>query len=186
MQEVKEARSIKNKLTGEKITFLETSRETDGDYEYIEVDLPPAGEGPPLHFHNNFEEQFEVRDGQLKVTKGKEEHILTQGDKMTVAKETHHTFSNASDKNPVTFRVKITPAHQFEESMRILYGLVEDGEVDDKGVPKNKTYAAIALDMQDSRVVKMPFFLKYFINHLAKKGKQKGIDQELIEKYAKD
>ncbi|WP_017187363.1 cupin domain-containing protein [Alkalibacillus haloalkaliphilus] len=124
MQEVKEARSITNKLTCEKITFLKTSRQTGGNYEYIEVDLPPAGEGPPLHFHKNFEELFEVRDGQLKVTKGKEEHILNQGDKMTVAKETHHTFSNASDKNPVTFRVKITPAHQFEESMRILYGLM--------------------------------------------------------------
>ncbi|GAA0453534.1 cupin domain-containing protein [Alkalibacillus silvisoli] len=183
MQELKAGRSITHKFTKERITFLKTSRETEGAYEYIEVDLPPAKEGPGLHYHNNFEEEFEVIDGKLKVTIAEEDHVLQQGETKTITKETNHTFSNASEEQSVTFRVKITPAHQFEESMRILYGLMEDGKTNDKGVPNNKTYAAIALYMQDSRVVRMPFLLKYFLNYLAKKGKKKGVDKELIEKY---
>ncbi|WP_228547532.1 cupin domain-containing protein [Filobacillus milosensis] len=63
MTTLKAAETITHKFTGERITFLETSADTDGAYEYIEVFLPPGGEGPPLHYHMKFEEEFEVRRG---------------------------------------------------------------------------------------------------------------------------
>lgn len=185
MSEVKEGRSITHKFTGERITFLETSDETDGAYEYIEVFLPPGGEGPPLHYHKNFEESFEVLEGELKILFGEGEKVLKAGDTLVVPKETNHTFLNASEEHTVTFRVKIEPAHQFEQSMRILYGLIEDGKTNEEGLPHNKIHAALILDMQDSRVVKLPFLLKLLLNYLAKKGRKKGIDQELIQTYAK-
>ena len=50
-------RTVKHKVTGEQITFLETADETQGKYLYIEVALPPQGDGPPLHSHDEFEEE---------------------------------------------------------------------------------------------------------------------------------
>ena len=71
-------RTVKHQITGEQITFLETAEETLGKYLYIEVALPPQGDGPPLHSHDEFEEEFEVVSGQLTVTLGKEQYVLFQ------------------------------------------------------------------------------------------------------------
>ncbi|MEK5276651.1 MULTISPECIES: hypothetical protein [Paenibacillus] len=68
--------TVKNKVTGEQITFLETAKDTNGEYLLIEVALPPFGKGPPLHIHDQFEEQFEVITGKLTVTLGKTKHVL--------------------------------------------------------------------------------------------------------------
>lgn len=185
MTVVSESKTITHKFTGEKITFLETSQNTNGDYEYIEVFLPPSGEGPPLHMHQNFEEKFEVIEGELQVQNGNGSKILAVGEELVIPKGTPHRFLNASSQKPVTFRVRITPAHQFEESMRILYGLMEDGKTDEKGFPNDRIHIALILDMQDSQVVELPFILKLLMKRLVKKGKKKGIDQELINKYAR-
>ena len=56
-------RSVKHQITGEQITFLETAEETKGKYLYIEVALPPQGDGPPLHSHDECEEEFELISG---------------------------------------------------------------------------------------------------------------------------
>ncbi|KQX51357.1 MULTISPECIES: cupin domain-containing protein [unclassified Paenibacillus] len=180
---VKDTRSITHKFSGERITFLETGEETNGDYEYIEVLLPSSSGGPPLHYHMNFKESFEVLGGELKVVEGKKEIILRKGDTLTVPKGTHHTFLNASNENEVTFRVKIEPAHNFEKSMRILYGLIGEGKANEVGMPHDKIHGALILDMSDSRYVAMPFFVKYLLKRLAQKGYKKGIAQELINKY---
>ncbi len=45
-------RTVSNQVTGEKITFLETAKDTNGVYLFIEVALPPHGKGPPLHIHD--------------------------------------------------------------------------------------------------------------------------------------
>lgn len=182
---VKRSESITHKLTGERITFLESSKETDGQYEYIEVFLPPSGEGPPLHYHLKFEESFEVLDGELKINLGNNKSkILKQGDTMTIVPKTHHTFLNASDSDTVTFRVKISPAYHFEESMRIAYGLIADGLINKKGSLKKPMHTAIVLEMQDTRIVEIPTIVqKLMLDRLVKKAKKKGAYQELIEKY---
>ncbi|MFA9457361.1 cupin domain-containing protein [Halalkalibacter sp. AB-rgal2] len=180
-------KTIVHAITGEEITFLESSEETGGKYEYIEVFLPPKGEGPPLHYHRQFEETFETVDGELKILLANKEVILQPGESFTVEKETHHAFLNASEKHPVTFRVKLTPANNFETSMRIIYGLAADGEMDEKkGTLKNPMYTALALDMQDTRLVQVPKLVQRFmLDRLAKKAKRMGVDQQLIAKYVK-
>lgn len=46
-------RTVKHRYTGETITFLKMTEETQGEYLLIKVSLPPLGEGPPLHKHLN-------------------------------------------------------------------------------------------------------------------------------------
>lgn len=80
---------VTNKVTGEQITFLETVKDTNGQYSLIEVTLPPHGKGPPLHIHDRFEEEFEVISGKLTVTLGKTKHLLEAGDRRMLRLERH-------------------------------------------------------------------------------------------------
>ena len=175
-------RTVKHQITGEQITFLETAEETQGKYLYIEVALPPQGDGPPLHSHDEFEEEFEVISGQLTVTLGKEQHILQPGDKRLVTLRTAHTFTNNHDE-PVVFRVRLTPPSQFEQSVRIHYGLVDDGLVDAKGNPKNMMHTALILSMQNTLVAGIPLWLqRKLFAWLVKRGYKKNAYKGL-EKY---
>lgn len=177
-------RTITHAFTGEQITFVETTKDTDGAYELIEVSLPPKGEGPRLHYHLQFEETFEVLDGGLAVTIGEEDKILKAGDTQVVNKDTNHRFKNASEDTPVTFRVKIAPANNFEVSSRIMYGLIQDGYVNEHGVIDNPMHLAIILVMQDTRVVSLPVEQRVELEKLAQQAKEQGVVQELINKYA--
>ncbi len=57
------ARKVQHKFTGESISFIKSALETNEEYLLIEVSLPPHGDGPPLHYHDRFEEQFVVMQG---------------------------------------------------------------------------------------------------------------------------
>ena len=100
--------TVVNQVTGEQITFLEKAQQTNDQYLLIEVSLPPKGDGPPLHYHDKFEEEFEVLSGKLTVTLGKKQHILHSGDRRLITLNTAHTFTNQHDE-PVVFRVRLTP-----------------------------------------------------------------------------
>lgn len=174
-----------NQVTGEQITFLETAQETKGKYLYIEVLLPPQGNGPPLHKHDEFEEQFEVISGKLTVTIGKTQHILEKGDKRHVVTGTAHTFTNNHNET-VIFRVRLTPPSQFEESVRIHYGLIEDGLANEKGNPKSLAHTALILTMQNTLVVGIPiWFQRLLFGLLVKRARQKNQFQELAKYIGK-
>ena len=174
--------TVTNQVTGEAITFLETAAETNGKYLYIQVALPPNGDGPPLHKHDEFEEEFEVISGNLTVTLGKEQHILTAGDKRLVTLGVAHTFTNNHDE-PVVFRVRLTPPSHFEESVRIHYGLIDDGLVDEKGNPKAIEHTALILTLQNTLVVGLPLWIQRpLFKHLVKRGRKKGMYKE-FSKY---
>lgn len=174
-------RTVKNQVTGEQITFLETAEETNGHHLYIEVSLPARGDGPPLHIHDEFEEEFEVVSGKLTVTLGKEQHILQAGDRRLVMLNIPHTFTNNQDE-PVVFRVRLTPPSQFEQSVRIHYGLIEDGLVDAKGNPKELAYTALILSMQNTLVAGIPLWIqrklfKFIVNRGHKKNRYKSLEK---------
>lgn len=175
-------RTVVNQATGEQITFLQTAKETDGKYLHIEVTLPPHGNGPPLHTHDQFEESFEVISGKLTVTLGKTEYILEKGDERTVAIGTAHTFTNKHDES-VTFRVILTPPSQFEESVRIHYGLIDDGLTDETGKPKSLAHSALILTMQNTLVAGIPLWIQRpLFGFIVKRARKKGQYKQL-EKY---
>lgn len=175
-------RTVKNKVTGEQITFLETAEETNGRYLYIEVSLPPQGDGPPLHIHDQFEEEFEVVSGKLTVTLGKEQHVLEDGDCRIAPLRKPHTFTNNHDE-PVVFRVRLTPPSQFEESVRIHYGLMDDGLVDAKGNPKLFAHTALVLTMQNTLIVGLPLWIqRKLFPFIVKRARKKG-NFKALEKY---
>lgn len=144
-------KTVKHRVTGEQITFVETAKDTNGEYLLIEVTLPPYGEGPPLHYHDEFVEQFTIMEGTLTVTVGEREHVLEANDTITAPIGTAHTFHNRHDQ-PVTFHVRLTPPSQFEESVRIHYGLMDDHLTNEQGVPKNVFHLILILKLQNTLI----------------------------------
>lgn len=176
------ASTVTHKYTGESITFLKTSSETNGEYLLIEVSLPPNGEGPPLHCHDRFVEEFVVKEGKLTVNINKVEQTVEVGEALTAPIGTAHTFRNAHDE-PVVFQVRLTPPQQFEESVRIHYGLMDDGLTDDKGVPKSLFHIALILVLQNTLVTDKPLWLqRVLFGTLIQIGKLTNVYKPL-EKY---
>lgn len=175
-------RTVTNKVTGEQITFLETAKDTNGEYLLIEVALPPHGKGPPLHIHDRFEEEFEVISGKLTVTLGQTKHVLKAGDRRIAPLKTPHTFTN-NDDDPVVFRVRLTPPSKFEQSVRIHYGLMDDGLTDEKGNPKSLAQTALVLTLQNTLIAGIPLWLqRYFFGLVVKRARKKGA-YAALEKY---
>ena len=178
------ARTVTHKFTGEQVTFLQTAADTDGQLLHIEVKLPPQGDGPPLHVHDEFEERFEVIDGQLTVFVAERKMVLQKGETVIAPIGIPHTFTNEHDA-PVTFQVWLTPASNFEQSMRIHYGLMDNGLTNDQGVPKNIFHLIYILKLQNTYVAgKSMKVQRAIFNVLLKVGKlMKSFDQ--LEKYYK-
>lgn len=176
------ARKVHHKITGESITFLKTSLETNGEYLLIEVSLPPNGDGPPLHCHNRFDEQFVVKQGKLTVNINKVVQVLEVEQMLTAPIGVAHTFRNGHDE-PVVFQVKLTPPQQFEESVRIHYGLMDDGLTDNNGVPSNIFHTALMLVLQNTLVADKPLWLQRSLFGLLVRIGQLTNAYKPLEKY---
>jgi mannose-6-phosphate isomerase-like protein (cupin superfamily) len=175
-------RTLKHRYTGEQVTFLETTEETRGAHLYLEVRLPPFGKGPPLHQHDTFEEAFECRSGILSIQQSKSITYLYPGDQLVAYQGQAHTFRN-DQEGPLIFRVRLTPASGFEDSMRIHYGLMEDGKTNCKGHPTSCYHTALILSLQQTWMSGIPTFLqRSLMAWLVRRGLQKGVYHS-FEKY---
>lgn len=173
--------TVKHRYTGQQITFVERTKE----HTIIEVTLPPNGDGPPLHKHDRYAERFDVISGQLTVTIHKKTTILSSGDSALVRLKQAHRFTNAHHE-PVTFRVTLTPHCDFETSVRIHYGLMDDGLTDDKGNPKNFAHLALILYVQNTWIAGIPISIQRFITKRILAKAEKNGTLKALEKYYKE
>jgi quercetin dioxygenase-like cupin family protein len=105
-------RPVENPLSGERVTFLATAEETDGEYMRIRNETSAGAQGVVMHYHLAYTEAFEVLEGALLdvCVGGKENHlVLAQGESVFVPPNTAHRFRNSST-SPVVFEVEIRPA----------------------------------------------------------------------------
>jgi quercetin dioxygenase-like cupin family protein len=156
-QEVKLIRTgdiIENPVTGERITFLATSADTDGDMVVIETVVQPGGFVAAAHIHPKQEERFEVVSGTLGLKVDGEEIVAGPGETLTIPAGTPHRFWNAGDEE-VRFRCEVRPALQFEQLLETMFALAADGKTNRKGMPNLLRLAVIARAHFD--VVRLPF-----------------------------
>ena len=74
----------------------------------IEVALPPAWDGPPLH-HHDFDEAFYVLDGELTLQLGDEVRTAGPGSLTFAPRGSHHTLANMGDA-PARYLLTCTPS----------------------------------------------------------------------------
>ena len=146
--------TIHNPVTGESITFLATSVETDGEAVVIETVVQPHGCVAAAHVHPAQSERFAVKSGTLGVKAGGKKLTLGPGEVVVVEPGTPHRFWNAGEE-PVSFVCEIRPALQFESLLETMFALAADGKTNRKGMPNPLRLAVIARAHFDT--VRLPF-----------------------------
>jgi len=176
-------RTVVNPIIKDTATFLQTAEESGGKVTDIEITLMPKGENP-LHYHKSYSETFTAIDGELGIKLGKKNtRMLKPGESYTVEPMALHSFFNPGDKE-IKFNVKMHPGHTgFENSIRIIYGLAGEGLTNNKSIPKSIKHMAIVVCMSDMNVPGVLSYLYPVLKHLAKKAKENGEEQRLIDKY---
>lgn len=162
-------------------TFIKTGRETNNAYELVEVELDPFG-GNDWHYHTNLVETFTVIDGKVKIGKDGNEIILDKGQTTQAEKKQMHYFKNALGSKSV-LQVKITPAASLEKTLRVAYGLMNDGLLKND-MTKNPWHMCLLLGYSQSYLPFMPGWVQEpLINALAKIAQWKGEDKVLYKYF---
>jgi mannose-6-phosphate isomerase-like protein (cupin superfamily) len=176
-------RTIENPIAGERVTFLATAEETNGEYVKIRNEASAGAQGVVMHYHLAYTEAFKVLKGRLDVCVGTEENhlVLAEGQSAFVPLSTAHRFWNSSTE-PVIFEVEIRPARNFEKAIRAQFGLVGEGKTNEKAIPKNLFELALIYELSESYIVGMPLFLqKGIFGALARIARWRGYDPEFSE-----
>ena len=135
--------TIHNPVTGERITFHQTSADTNGEAVVIECTVRPHGFVAATHVHPSQTERFNVIDGRLGMKVGRKKLLLERGDVAEVEPGTPHTFWNMGEEE-VRFVCEVRPALQFESLLETMFALAEDGKTNRKGMPNPLRLAVIA------------------------------------------
>jgi len=146
--------TLENPVSGEKITFIQTAGDTDGELLEIELELTPDGTVPGAHIHPEQEERFEIIAGTMTFRMGVKKIVAGPGEVVTVPAGKVHAFKNAGDET-AKVRVQVRPALQMEQLFETTVALAEDGRTTAKGMPKPLDLALFV--RQYRREVKAPF-----------------------------
>jgi quercetin dioxygenase-like cupin family protein len=145
---------IENSVTGERLLFLETSRETGGEYVLVECTVQPNGFVAAAHVHPYQTERFEIEQGTIKFKLDGKEIVAEAGDTVVVPAGASHKFWNAGETEAV-FVTEVRPALQFERLIETMFSLAIDGKTNKKGMPNPLRLAVIANAHFDD--VRLPF-----------------------------
>src|SRR3954467_8335842 len=97
-QMIRAGDTIQNPVTGERITFLATSRDTDGEAVVIETVVEPDGFVAAAHVHPSQTERFAVAEGTLALKVDGKTLELGPGEVAIVEPGQAHKFWNSGDE----------------------------------------------------------------------------------------
>lgn len=146
--------TIENPVTGEHLTFLETSASTNGEYVLVECVVRPNGVVAAAHVHPFQSERFQVVEGTLGLKVGRQTLEVGPGEAIVVEAGTAHRFWNAGPEE-ARFVCEVRPALEFESLIETMFNLAADGKTNRKGMPNPFRLAVIANAHFDD--VRLPF-----------------------------
>jgi len=146
--------TISNPVSGERITFMQTARDTAGELLEFELELSPDGKVPGAHVHPQQEERFHVLEGTMRFRRGLRRVVATAGDTVVVPAGTVHKFQNGGD-DVARCRVEVVPALDMEQLLETTVELALEGNVMRSGMPKPLHLALFVGRFR--REVKAPF-----------------------------
>ncbi|MGH2737102.1 MAG: cupin domain-containing protein [Actinomycetota bacterium] len=169
---------IHNPVSGERITFLKTAADTEGELLEFELTLAPDGHVPGLHVHPYQEERFKVVDGAMRFQRGFRTVKAGAGDEIAIPARTAHRFENAGEQAAVVV-VEVRPALKMEQLLETAAALAREGRTNAAGMPKPHD---LALFMREfSREVRAPFLppslVAFTLAPLAWMGRRRGLDR---------
>jgi quercetin dioxygenase-like cupin family protein len=135
--------TVENPVTGERLTFHETARETGGECVRFEAVIAPGGTLASAHVHPQQTERFEGISGTLAMKVGGRRVDLEPGAVIVVEPGVAHTFWNKTD-GEARMMVEIRPALELESLIETMYSLAADGKTNRWGMPNPFRLAVIA------------------------------------------
>jgi mannose-6-phosphate isomerase-like protein (cupin superfamily) len=127
---------IENLLTGEKVIFLETSEDTNGELLRFEYVLPPRF-SVPEHIHPRQEERHEILSGILRGRAGGREQDFREGERAVGPPGVPHAWRNPSEDEELRTVSERRPALHMEALLEVGFGIARDLKTDKKGIPKH-------------------------------------------------
>jgi quercetin dioxygenase-like cupin family protein len=183
--------TIENPITQERVVFLATAQETNGEFLRVEHVFGPGGFVPAAHLHPDQVERFEVLSGSPRFRIGGEERTARPADVVMIAAGTPHTWWNAGD-DATRVLIEFRPALRTEEIFEILFGLGRDRRLNKQGVPNPLLGAVLAQEFeQEARVAPTkqilltrlpPLLIRFLIAILAPLGRLLGYGN-LLRRY---
>lgn len=134
---------IENPVTGERIVFRETARETGGELLSFDLYLRPGGSVPLAHVHPRQEERFEIVSGRARIRVGRRRLEAGPGDVVVVPAGTIHRLWNAG-ADELHAIIEFRPALRSEQGFEQLFGLARDGKLGRTGIPNPLRMAVMA------------------------------------------
>lgn len=123
---------ISNPRTGQRMKFLKTSQETNGELLQIECFNSPGGVKEPEHIHPYQENRFEVISGSLMFCIAGKERQIRAGEAISIPPKTPHFFWNGSDQE-AHYIQEFRPALRSKDFFEALFRLAREGKLNERG-----------------------------------------------------
>ena len=169
--------TISNPVTGERITFLQST----ANLLEFELELTSDGRVPGAHVHPEQEERFHVLEGTMTFRLGMKKIVAEAGETVVVPAGRVHKFANGGD-GVARARVEVVPALDMEQLFETAVELAMEGNVTRGGMPKPLHLALFV--RRFAREVRAPFppawMVRALMAPLAAIARMRGHD----ERYA--
>ena len=140
---------LENPVTGERGVVRLGTEDTGGNQVVVDLYVKPGGAVAGEHVHPVIEESFTVVRGQVGFRIAGHESIAELNRRLHVPAGVAHDWWNAGEEEAHVI-VEISPgAARFEEMIRNLFGLAQDGKTNSKGIPNLLQAALFAQEFSD-------------------------------------
>lgn len=136
---------LENRITGERLEILESSRETFK----VRYSLRPHAEIPGAHCHPGQQQRLSVVSGEMHVRIDGEHHVVREGESVVVPAGARHFQWNPCDAEVVAIE-EVSPAGRLHEFFSVLFRLAGDGYTDARGMPRPLVAAVLLSEFKDT------------------------------------
>lgn len=164
-------------------TLLESLHDNNGVRSRFQV--ISVGGSVPTHYHEQFDEIFEIVEGEATLWIGKAKTKLIAGQSVTAKKNIIHAYKVKSGTKAVV-NVTLEPGNQgFENVIKIMNGLQAEEKYDQlsRFTWSNIPLLVNVLELTNANMVGFPKFIMKILSALHGKNKIATMKQELLEKY---
>jgi mannose-6-phosphate isomerase-like protein (cupin superfamily) len=139
---------FENPVTGERVVVRVGTEESGGELLVADLYVRPGGAVAGEHVHARIEEWFTVQEGRIGFRLDGRESIARPNVRLHLPAGVAHDWWNAGEEEARVV-VEVRPGARFEEMIKNLYGLAQDGKTDAKGMPNLLQAALFAREFKD-------------------------------------
>ena len=160
---MKSGDKIENKRTGQRMIFLQTAMDTNGELLQIECFSPPTTTREPEHIHPSQENYFKVLSGVLHFKVNGKIVLAGPDDEITIPPGAPHHFWNEEEET-AHYIQEFRPALEIESLFETFFSLARDGKLKNSGAPNIFRASLIMLRYSNElRIVKPSWVLQKIV-----------------------